>query len=101
MIRMTYLFTSTTDDGALENYIVDKLYPLMKALPGMQRLEAATVAGIPLGDIPLRGIVDLFFNDEDTMNEAFASGEGKQLSREITANAVSSVEIFTCEVLSK
>ena len=87
MIRMTYLFTSATDDKALEEYIDSKVYPLMKALPGMQRLEAATVAGTPMGSIPLRGIVDVFFSDEDAMNVAFASGEGKKLSREITISA--------------
>ena len=101
MIRMTYLFTSGTDDRALESYIDEKIYPLMADLPGVQRLEAATVTGTPLGAIHLRGIVDVFFGDEDAMNEAFASAPGKQLSRELTANAVSSVEIFTCEVLSR
>ncbi len=101
MIRMTYLFTSGTDDKALESYIDTKVYPLMKDLPGVQRLEAATVTGTPLGNIHLRGIIDIFFEDEDAMNEAFASSRGKQLSRELTANAVSSIEIFTCEVLSR
>lgn len=86
MIRASYLFLHAAPDGTLPELLRDTLLPLARALPGVQRVDAGVAAGEPLGDLVLRAVLDVSFTDEDAMNAAFASAEGRALARALTAD---------------
>ncbi len=97
MIRVTF-FIDRGDES--ERYVVETFLPLLRALPDLQRLEAGRVIATAAGDIRARFQVDLLFEDEARMNQAFASAEGRRISREIMNNAGSGMEMVTSESLA-
>jgi uncharacterized protein (TIGR02118 family) len=99
MIRMTHLLVAHEGDDDLAGYLSSTYLPMLRALPGVQRVEAAVVNGHSMGDVPVRAIADVYFTDEDAMNAAFAAPEGRRVSREVMGGRGSTLEILTCEVL--
>ena len=99
MIRMTHLLLSADEDEGLPAYLSETYMPLLRELPGAERVEAAVVTGRTLGEIPVRAIVDVYFSDEDAMNSAFASAEGRKVSREIMGGRGANMDILTSTVL--
>ena len=94
MIRVTHLFPGNAGDADLEAYIRNTYLPLLAALPGMLRFEAAFVTGAPLGIVKVHAFVDQYFDTEDAMNAAMASLAGRALAREIMANPRQAPEVF-------
>ena len=97
MIRVTFLIDRGEDS---ESYAVNSFLPLLHALPDTLRLDAARVIASAAGEVRARIIIDVFFEDEARMNLAFASSEGRRISREIMNSAGSGMEMVTSEVLA-
>ena len=97
MIRVTF-FIDRGDES--ENYAVQTFLPLLRDLPELRRLEAARVIASATGELRARIQIDLLFDDEAQMNTAFASVEGRRISREIMNNAGAGIEMVTAESLA-
>ncbi len=97
MIRVTF-FIDRGDES--EVYAMQTFLPLLRDLPGLRRLEAARVIASATGDLRARIQIDLLFDDEAQMNIAFASVEGRHISREIMNNAGTGIEMVTAESLA-
>jgi hypothetical protein len=66
----------------------------------MRRLEAASVIASATGALRARILIDILFDDETDMNIAFASAEGRRISREIMNSAGAGLEMVTSESLA-
>jgi hypothetical protein len=100
MIRVTHLFPGKAADQELGSYIRNTYLPLLEALPGMLRVEAAFVTDMPLGSMQVHAFVDQYFEDEDDMTAAMVSPAGRALSREIMANPRLAPEVFVGKTLN-
>lgn len=95
MIRVTFII----DRGEESEAFLEKTFlPLLRALPDVERLDAARVAA-SAGDLRPHAICDLYFADEARMNQAFASADGRRISREIMNSAGAGLEMLTSEVI--
>lgn len=95
MIRVTFFIERGEESDA---YATNTFLPLLRALPDVERLDAARVIA-SAGDLRPGLLFDLYFADEVRMNLAFASAEGRHVSREIMNSAGSGIEMLTSEVL--
>lgn len=95
MIRTTWLFR----DKEQETYVKDTFLPLLRTLKGAERVSMLRVVASAMGDFPARFIVEAYFASEDVMNEAFASAEGRRISREIMQSSGEGMEMVTLESL--
>ncbi|MFZ1731455.1 MAG: EthD family reductase [Bacteroidota bacterium] len=97
MIRVTFFIDRGEESGA---YAEQTFLPMLRELPGLRRLEAATVIATAAGAVRAKIIIDLLFDDEAQMNLAFASTEGRRISREIMNTAGAGLEMVTSESLA-
>lgn len=74
MMKLTVLYTQPSDPEAFDDHYAAVHTPLVKAMPGLLRVETAKAAGAPG---PYWRTADLYFPDADAMGAAFGSEEGK------------------------
>lgn len=99
MVRMTQLF-DLGDQETSKEYYNESVRPRVSKLPNLVRHEAALVQGKPLSGAETTLIVDLYFEDEHKMDEAFASEAGKTYSNELTARNTKYIHALESIVLS-
>lgn len=99
MIRVTHLFSSSGKHPVTEQFVRETYLPLLEALPGALRTEAARVTVPPLGSAKIGFIVDQYFADEDAMNKAMVSAAGSRLDRELMSGASLGVEMIVSELM--
>ncbi|MBR9977984.1 MAG: EthD family reductase [Bacteroidetes bacterium] len=96
MIKVTFFINRGEES---QTYLEKSLLPLLKELPDVLRLEAAEIVASASGNINARMMVDVLFEDETRMNLAFASAEGRRISREIMNSAGAGLEMITAQPL--
>lgn len=77
-VKLLVLYTHPTDPEAFDRHYLSVHMPLVHAMPGLVRAEAGQFAAGPAG-VPqpyYRG-AELWFADQEALNAAFASAEGK------------------------
>jgi uncharacterized protein (TIGR02118 family) len=70
----------------------------VKKLPGLRRLEVAKITGAPIGEAKHHLIAEMYFDDENSMQRALASAEGKATAGDLMQFAGSLVTLFFAEV---
>jgi quinol monooxygenase YgiN len=98
MIRISHLVRTDRPDDAFAAEVEASFVPLVRALPGAIRTEAARVLEAGLGENGIAYLVDAWFPDEDALTAALASPAGRRLARAATDRSARRVEIVTCEV---
>ena len=77
-VKLVVLYTQPDDPEAFDQHYRDTHAPLVHKLPGLQRLETGRfVAAIDGGDKPFYRVAELYFADQEALNAAFGSDEGK------------------------
>ncbi len=74
-------------DQEFAKYLVETHAPLAKQMPGLRRYVVNVVRRPPNKEPDYHGIVELWFDDVDSMKKAFASPQGQATQKD--------TEIFT------
>jgi len=93
MTKLLWLF----NDKDSETYVTGTFLPLVQAIPGAEGVALARVTASGMGEFPARFVVEARFADEDAMNDALATAEGRRISREIMESAGKGMEVVTLE----
>jgi len=96
MIRATFLFATASEEDT--NAWFSSFLPMIEQLPGLQRYEHTAVIMSATGTLPAGTLVDVYFEDEASMNTAFASAVGKHISRSIVSPGIPLLDMLTSEV---
>ncbi len=97
MAKMTVIYRAPADKAAFEQHYFNVHIPLAKRLPGLQKYE---ISRSPImsttGHNKVFLIGNLYFEDMETMRQAFASEIGKQCAadRRILAPNDDDVQIY-------
>ena len=79
MMKLTVLYAPPTDPAAFDEHYTSVHIPLAQAMPGLVRAETSKVVGTPDGSPPaFFRTADLYFEDADAMQAAFASDHGRE-----------------------
>jgi len=99
MVKAVVLYGPPEDPDAFERYYADTHAALAKAIPGLQRFEAARGVGTPDGGAaPYQRIAELSFADMDALQAGLGSEEGQAAVNDIPNFATGGVTVFFAEM---
>jgi uncharacterized protein (TIGR02118 family) len=99
MVKAVVLYGQPEDPDAFERYYADTHTGLAKAIPGLQRFEAARGVATPDGsDVPYQRIAELTFDDMDALQAGLGSEQGQAAVNDIPNFATGGVTIFIAEL---
>ena len=99
MVKAVVLYGPPEDPAAFERYYADTHAGLAKAIPGLQRFEAARGVATPDGSaVPYQRIAELTFDDLDALQAGLGTEEGQAAVNDIPNFATGGVTIFFAEI---
>jgi uncharacterized protein (TIGR02118 family) len=99
MVKAVVLYGAPGDVDAFERYYADTHTGLAKAIPGLQRFEAARAIATPDGsELPYQRIAELTFEDMDALQRGLGSEQGQAAVNDIANFATGGVTIFFAEI---
>jgi uncharacterized protein (TIGR02118 family) len=99
MVKAVVLYGPPEDPDAFERYYADTHTGLAKAIPSLQRFEAARGVATPDGNaVPYQRIAELTFEDMDALHAALGSEEGQAAVNDIPNFATGGVTVFFAEI---
>ena len=98
MVKAVVLYGPPEDPDAFERHYAETHTALARAIPGLQRFEAARGIATPDGSaVPYQRIAELTFEDMDALQAGFASDEGQATVNDIPNFATGGATIFFAE----
>jgi uncharacterized protein (TIGR02118 family) len=91
------VFRQPADLDSFENAYND-LLALIERMPDVQRRQVINVVGSPTGASPYYRILEVYFQDRDTMQAALLSPRGQEAGGELRRFAQDSFEMIFAEV---
>src|ERR671916_671790 len=99
MVKAVVLYGLPEDPDAFERYYAETHTALAKAIPGLQRFEAAHGVATPDGsETPYQRIAELTFEDMDALQAGLGSEQGQAARDDIPKFATGGVTIFFAEM---
>lgn len=97
MVKLVLLFRQPNDVDAFEQHYIDNL-ALLEQLPGIIRRQANMVLGSPLGKSPYYRILELYFEDFESLDAAMTSNIGTQAGHQLMESVGHLVESLFVDV---
>jgi uncharacterized protein (TIGR02118 family) len=99
MVKAVVLYGNPEDPDSFERYYAETHTALAKAIPGLQRFEAAQGIATPDGGpLPYQRIAELTFEDMDALQAGLGSERGQAAVNDIPNFATGGVTIFFAEI---
>jgi uncharacterized protein (TIGR02118 family) len=87
MVKLVALYRKPADAAAFERAYFETHIPLVKRIPGLQRVEISRITGAPRGEPDLFLICEMYFEDRATMDIALASPENIEAGKNLMSFA--------------
>ncbi|MBI3579286.1 MAG: EthD family reductase [Ignavibacteriales bacterium] len=98
MVKLIAMYKTPENKEEFDKHYNEMHTPLVKKIPGLRKLEVAKITGAPIGEPKHYLIAEMYFDNQDAMNAALASPEGKATARDLMSFAASIVTMFFAEV---
>jgi uncharacterized protein (TIGR02118 family) len=98
MVKLTVLYKKPANPQEFDEYYRNVHTPLALKIPGLRRLEVATVTSGASGESPYHLIAELYFDDMDSLNLGMSSPEGKASGKDVNIFAKGLAEFVFSEV---
>jgi uncharacterized protein (TIGR02118 family) len=98
MVKLIALYKTPDDAKQFDQHYFEVHAPLVRKMPGLKKLEVAKITGAPIGEPKHYLIAGMYFDDQDSLDKALASPEGKASARDLMSFAGSLVTMFYAEV---
>jgi uncharacterized protein (TIGR02118 family) len=99
MLKAVVMYGPPTSVIAFERHFQDTHLPLAAKIPGVQRIEQAKVVGTPDGSKPpYYRIAELYVENEEALQAAMESPEGKAAMADIPNFASGGATVVVCAV---
>lgn len=99
MVKLIALYKTPENVEAFDQHYRDIHTPLVKKWPGLRKLEVSKITGAPIGEPKHHLIAEMYFDDQESMQKALASSEGKAAARDVMEFAGNLVSMFYAEVI--
>ena len=83
MVKLTILYRQPTDETTFETRYNQNL-ALLEQMPGIRRRQACMVLGGPGGKSPYHRILEFYFDDNEHLDSAMLSAEGRAAGRPLS-----------------
>lgn len=98
MVKMIAFYTKPEDPAEFDKEYMEKHLALVKALPGLRKVEVARIKASPIGEVKGYLVTEMYFDSMDALNAANASPEGKAAARHAMQIAAKNMSIYFAEV---
>lgn len=99
MVKLVALYSPPADKEAFDRAYFGTHVPLVKKIPGLQRVEINRITGAPRGEPGFYLIAELYFNDKETMEAGLASPENMEAGKNLMSFAKGLVSFMYAEEL--
>jgi uncharacterized protein (TIGR02118 family) len=97
MFKFMLIFYHPADAPAFENSYQD-LLALVERMPFIQRRQVIHVTGSPTGKSPYYRILEVYYEDQERLNQSLLSPAGQEAGRQIQTFPPKSFELIFAEV---
>ncbi len=97
MVKFMILFARPDDAEAFENTYND-FFALVERMPNITRRQVIDVLGSPIGETHLFRILEVYFEDQATMEAALRSRAGQEAGNELRRFAPGSFEMVFADI---
>jgi len=98
-VKLVVLYTQPDDPDAFDQHYLDVHAPLVLKVPGLERFEGARfVAAADRGEQTYFRIAELWFADQESMQAALGSDEGKATAADFQQIAPPGSRMFVAAV---
>ena len=94
MVKLIALFRKPDNIESFDTHYLQVHIPLIEKMPGLKKLEVTRITGAPIGDTKFHMMAEMYFDNQDSMNVATASREGKAAAKDLMAFAANLVTMF-------
>ena len=98
MIKLIALFKRPEDTEAFDKHYEDTHSPLMRAVPGLERMEVTRNTLAFRGDPEYYLVAEMYFKDKESFDAAMASDENRAAGKDLMSFARNYVTMFYGEV---
>jgi len=99
MIKLAALYHTPPDAAAFDTHFHTVHTPLVRALPGLRKLEITRITGAPIGTTRYHLLCEMYFDNKDAMDETLASPQGRAVARDLMGFAADLVTVFHGDVV--
>jgi uncharacterized protein (TIGR02118 family) len=99
MVKLVALYRTPAEPSDFDQHLTSIHIPLLSEYPGLKKIEITRITQAPIGNAPFSVMVEMYFDDRDTMDHALSSREGKAVARDLMAFAANQVTVFQGEVV--
>lgn len=100
MIKLTILYRKPDDLAAFEEFYIANL-ALMERIPNVLRREVSVVYGAPGGEAVYHRVLELYFEDKETLTAGLGSEAGQAAGHHLMQHAARLAELFFSEVFEE
>ena len=97
MVKVIALYRKPPDVADFEQKYFETHIPLVKKIPGLQRVEVNRITGTPRGEAEFYLIAELSFADRASLDKAMASPENMEAGKNLMGFAKGLVSILFAE----
>lgn len=98
MVKLVAVFKKPVDIESFEQHYESVHIPLIRKMPGMQRIELSRVTGTPMTVPAFYRMAEMYFEDQASMNKAIMSPDGMAAAKDLMGFAKEIVQMFFAEV---
>ncbi len=99
MVKLIALYKKPSDTQAFDEHYKNKHTPLVQKMPGLKKLEVSKITSAIGGEAKFYLLAEMYFDDEDALNAAMASPEGKAAGKDLMDFAGDIVQMMVGEVV--
>lgn len=98
MVKLIAMYRTPENQAEFDTHYETIHTPLVRKIPGLRRLEVAKVTGAPIGEPPYYLMAEMYFDNQEAMQTALSTVEGKATARDLMNFAAKLVTMFFAEV---
>ncbi len=98
MVKLVSMYRTPNDTEAFDRHVESVHTPILKRLPGLRSLEVARITGSPIGEPQHYLMTEMYFDDEESLQRALASPDGKAAAMDVMEFAGTLVTVFSADV---
>lgn len=100
MVKLVALYHRPVDAEAFDRAYFETHIPLVRKIPGLERVEINRITGAPRGEPDFYLMAELCFQDKPTMERALASPENVEAGKNLMTFARGMVSFMFAEELT-
>ncbi len=98
MVKLIALYKKPSDIEAFDEHYKNNHTPLVTKMPGLRKLEVSKITSAIGGESKFYLLAEMYFDNEDALNAAMASPEGKAAGKDLMDFAGGLVHMMIAEV---